>query len=287
MPEITETKTETTNEIKATTEATTEVKPEIKKEELDLVTRVSQVKDAQEKKETDTAEGKFNINELDAEIEKITDPVVKEQMVGLKKSLLRGENQKYQEIANLRKQYETKLAEVTSWTPDRLKQELNKPDFVQAAQSVLQSGNQTGLSDDQYSALSETEKTELNQLKQKINLLEQSNWQAVKTQQDAIFKTKYANYEPRIIDDITQNLMTGKIQATREDLWKVIDYENAVRRAYELGKQDKIVENTEKVSGMTIIEGRNITTPTTVERQKGESIQNFIRRSYGEHTKKK
>lgn len=279
-----------TTEVKTETQTTPEIKTEVTqpKPEVDLVTRVSQVKpvETQEKKEGDT-EGKFNINDLDAEIEKVTDPAIKEQMVGLKKSLLKGENQKYQEIANLRKQYETRLAEVSNWTPERLKQELNKPDFVQAAQTVLQSGNQTGLSDEQYSALSETEKTELTQLKQKINLLEQSNWQSVKTQQDAMLQTKYANYNPKIVDDITTNLMQNKIQATREDLWKVIDYELAVKRAYELGKQDKIIENTEKISGMTVVEGRNITTPTSVERQKGETIQSFMRRSYTEHTKKK
>jgi len=279
MPETTEVKTET--------QVAPEVKTEtpIPKTEVDLVTRVSQVKPTETPKEE--IEGKFNINELDAEIEKITEPALKDQMVKFKKSLLSGENQKYQEIATLRKQYETRLAEVSNWTPERLKSELNKPDFVQAAQSVLQSGNQSGLSDDQYSALSETEKTELNQLKQKINLLEQSNWQAVRTQQDATLQTKYANYNQKIVDDVTQNLMQGKIQATREDLWKVIDYESAVKRAYELGKEDKNVENTEKISGMTFVEGRNIATPTSVERQKGETIQSFMRRSYNEHTKKK
>ena len=279
MPETTEVKTET--------QVAPEVKTEtpIPKTEVDLVTRVSQVKPTETPKEE--IEGKFNINELDAEIEKITEPALKDQMVKFKKSLLSGENQKYQEIATLRKQYETRLAEVSNWTPERLKSELNKPDFVQAAQTVLQSGNQAGLSDDQYSALSETEKTELNQLKQKINLLEQSNWQAVRTQQDATLQTKYANYNQKIVDDVTQNLMQGKIQATREDLWKVIDYESAVKRAYELGKEDKNVENTEKISGMTFVEGRNIATPTSVERQKGETIQSFMRRSYNEHTKKK
>ena len=271
------------------TETKVEVAPEVKTEttqpktEVDLVTRVSQVKPTESQKKEEI-EGKFNINDLDAEIEKITEPALKDQMAKFKKSLLSGENQKYQEIATLRKQYETRLAEISNWTPERLKGELNKPDFVQAAQTVLQSGNQTT---EDYSALSEAEKTELTQLKQKINLLEQNSWQSVKAQQDVTLKTKYANYEPKVVDDITTNLMQGKIQATREDLWKVIDYELAVKRAYELGKQDKNIENTEKISGMTVVEGRNISTPTSVERQKGETIQNFMRRSYNEHTNKK
>ena len=278
-PTAVETKTQETQETK--TVETTQPK-----QEVDLITRVSQVKPTTtETQKSEEIESKFNINDLDSEIEKITEPTLKEQMVKFKKSLLKGENQKYQEIATLRKQYETKLAEVSNWTPERLKQELNKPDFVQAAQTVLQSGN--NLTDEQWSALSEKEKTELNQLKQKINILEQINWQAVRTQQDVVLQNKYANYDPKVIDDVTTNLMQGKIQATREDLWKVVDYENAVKRAYELGKQDKIIDNKEKIEGMTFEGGRNIATPNTIERQKGETIQGFMRRSYQEHTKKK
>ena len=267
-----------------------ETKPqEPTKKEEDLVTRVSQVKQETPKKE-EVTEGSFNINDLDAEIEKVSDPALKEQMVGLKKSLLKGENQKYQEIATLRKQYEQKMADVSTWTPERVRAEMNKPDFVKAAQDVIQSQNPSGsgLTDDQWSGMSDAEKAEIKQLKDKINLLERSTWEASKIQQDNTLKNKYANYASDIVDTTTQGLMSGKIQATREDLWKVIDYENAVRRAYELGKQDKLTENTEKVGGMTFdTTGRTVTAPTGVERQKGESVTSFMRRSYQEHTKKK
>lgn len=266
-----------------TPEVKTEVNADVKPE-VDLITRVSQVK-AEEKKEEPE---KFNTNDLETAIESIPDPKLKEQMLGLKKSLLKGENQKYQEIAALRKQYEQKLAETSNWTPERLQQELNKPDFVQAAQTVLKSNNppDSGVSDDKWSSLSEAERTELSQLKQKISLLEQGNWEAVKAQQDVQLKNKYVNYAPDIIDNLTTNLMQNKVKATREDLWKVIDYENAVRRAYELGKTDKLIENKEKVNGMSFDTGRNMATPNSIQREKGETIQDFMKRSYAEHTKK-
>lgn len=262
------------------TNAIPEVKTEVKEEpKVDLVTRVSQLKTEPPKEEPDN---KFNINDLDTQIDGIQDPKLKEQVLGLKKSLLKGENQKYQEIANLRKQYETKLAEVSGWNPERLKQELAKPDFMQAANEILQSKEE-----DKYSALSDAEKAEFNQLKQRVALQEQQNWQSLKMQQDAQLKGKYANYDPNIVDDITKNMMTGKIQGTREDLWKVIDYENAVKRAYELGLQDKKSQDMEKINGMSYAEGRNIASPSSVERQKGETIDSFMRRSYAEHSKKK
>lgn len=266
------------------------VTPEVKEEpKADLVTRVSQVKVEPKPEETKQEEGKFNINDLDTHIEKITDPALKEQFVGLKKSLIRGENQKYQEIASLRKQYETKLAEVSSWTPERLQQEMNKPDFVQAAQTLYGSQNpkDSGLTDQQWSALSEPERAELNQLKQKINLLEKTSWESQKLQQDANLKTKYANYAPDVVDTISVELVQGRRQATREDLWKVYDYENAVQRAYELGLMDKKEQNQEKVNGMTYDGGKNIPAATVVQKEKGETTQQFFNRSYQEHTKGK
>jgi hypothetical protein len=249
---------------------------------LDLITRVSQVKT---EKDAEDAQGKFNINDLDAQIEKIADPALKEQVLGLKKSLLSGENQKYQEIASLRKQYETRLAEVSNWTPERLKQEINKPDFVQAAQDVLNVGDANGQETD--GAMPEAAKKEFSQLRQKLNVLEQSNWEAVKAQQDTSLKEKFANYDPKIIDDLTMNLMKGTVKANRGDLWKVIDYDNAVKRAYDLGLQDKQVQNQEKVNGMSFVAGVNMTQPSTIERTKGESVESFLRRSYAHHSTKK
>ena len=63
-------------------EVAPEVKEEVKLEvKPDLLTRVSQVKN--EVKQEDT-EGKFNSNDLDLAIEQVLDPVLKEQMIGLK-----------------------------------------------------------------------------------------------------------------------------------------------------------------------------------------------------------
>lgn len=272
--------------VETNTQAKPEVKPEVKPEakpevKPDLVTRVSQVKPEVKP----AVETKFNINDLDAEIEKIQDPAVKEQMTGLKKSLLKGENEKYQQIADLRKQYETKLAQSTTWTPDRVKVEMNKPDFIQAAQTVL-SGATTETEDG--SVLSEKEQKELKQLQNKINLLEQSNSQAQRVSQDAALKTKYANYAPDMVDVVTKDLMEGKVVATREHLWKAIDYDHAVERAYQLGLSDKIVINQEKADGATAVDGSgNVTTSPVLQREKGESVQRFMARSYQTHTAKK
>jgi hypothetical protein len=253
---------------------------EQKQEQVDLVARVSQVKTPDvAKKEIDE---KFNINDLDAHIEKLPDPALKEQVLGLKKSLLKGENQKYQEIANLRKQYESELAKMSTWTPERLQQEMNKPDFVRAAQSIISPTQQ-----DSSSMLSEQEKRQLEENNRQVQALMNQNQQLLKIQQDSQLKSRYANYDPTIIDNVLNDLQAGKIMPTREDFWKVIDYENAVKRAYQLGLMDKNTQNQERVQGMTFETGRNMQQPTSLERQKGETTQQFILRSYQEHAKKK
>jgi hypothetical protein len=262
------------------------VVPEVKQEpvkpaEQDLVTRVSQVRTEQEVKQE--LDEKFNINDLDSHIEKIPDQALKEQVLGLKKSLLKGENQKYQEIANLRKQYEGELSKVSTWTPERLQNELKRPDFVQAAQSIM---NQPQ-GQDNTSMLSDNERRMIEQNNNQINQIMRQNQELLKSQQDTQLRQRYANYKPEVVDKTWEELATGKVQAGREHLWKVIDYDNAVQRAYELGRQDKNQQNQERVSGMTFDTGRNITQPSSLDRQKGESTQQFMQRSYQEHTKKK
>ena len=244
----------------------------------DLVTRVSQFKTEEPQKQDD---GKFNINDLDQAIEKLPDPNLKDQVLGLKKSLLRGENQKYQEIANLRKEYETKLSQLSTWTPERVQGLLKDPNFVNAAQSVVVPPQ------GDTSMLSEPERKMLEDNNKQVQSLMYQNQQLLKVQQDAQLRTKYANYDPGVVDKVTEDLVNNRIQATREDLFKVIDYENAVQRAYQLGKQDRAMENQEKVQGMTYQVGQTQTPQSSLQREKGETVQQFMQRSYAEHSKRK
>lgn len=252
----------------------------VQPKEPDLITRVSQVKtEVQAKQELDE---KFNINELDSAIEKLPDPKLKEQVLGLKKSLIKGENQKYQEIANLRKQYEQELAQRSQWTPERVNGLLQDPNFVNAARSIVERDTSTSTS-----MLSEQEKTMLEQNNRQVQALLQQNQQLLRVQQDAQIKTKYANYDPEVVDKTYEDMVTGRVQATREHIWKVVDYENAVKRAYELGRTDKGTLNQERVGAMTYDSGRNVAQPISVEKQKNESTSSFMKRAYAQHSKNK
>ena len=253
----------------------------VKPPEEDLVTRASKVKtETQAKTEIDE---KFNINDLDAKIEQLPDPALKEQVLGLKKSLLKGENQKYQEIANLRKQYESKLAESTNWTPERIQGLLQDPNFVKAAQSIVN----TPPTSAETSMLTDAEKRQLDDNNRQVQALMYQNQQLLRTQQDGQLKQRYANYDANMVDQTFNDMLNGRVQATREHIWKVVDYEQAVQRAYELGKQDRNIQNQERAAGISFETGRNMPQPTTVERQKGETTAQFLQRSYQKHIKEK
>jgi hypothetical protein len=236
------------------------------KPEKDLITRVSEVKE--EAKPEVKEEAKFNINDLDASIEAVQDPKSKEQLLALKKSLISGENKKYQEIADLRKDLEAKIENLKTqpkeWTSERVQELMKDQSFVTAAQSIV--GEETS-----ESALSEKEQARIKQLEQQLRTVQQQGMQAFKAQQDEVLKAKYANYDGQAVDTITADLLEGKVQAGREDLWKVYDYEAAVKRAYKLGLEDKKLNITEKVDSASIEAG--VTT---------ESAQDVPKKNEGE-----
>jgi hypothetical protein len=250
---------------------------------VDIVTRVSKMKVSAPVSQTEDKFDKFNINELDAQIDKLPDPILKEQVLGLKKSLLRGENQKYQEIASLRKQYETELAQSRNWTPDRIQSLLKDEGFVKAAQSIVGSP----ITSQETSMLTETEKKVLEDNNRQVQALLSQNQQLLKSQQETKLKETYADYDPAKVDTFVQDFQTGKRQATYEDAWVLINWKNMVQRAYEAGKEDKQNENKERVAGMTFVGGGNIPQQLTIEKLKGETTEQFFRRSYEQHTQKK
>src|SRR3990167_6691452 len=234
-----------TTKISDNKEVTTEAK------DPDLVTRVSQVK-VEEKKTEPTGEIKepeFDFKEID----NIKDPEAKAWAEKAYKSFQKGFNQKFQEIAEIRKTLEGQKQQATSWTPERLQQEMNKPDFVQSAQQVIkfQNPSDSGLTDDEWSTLSEAEKKKLNNMEQELLNLKRQLVISEVRKEDEQLKTKYINYNPQAVDIVTADILANRVRATREYLWKAMDYDEAIKRAYELGKYDKKTDNEEKITSMS------------------------------------
>ena len=250
--------------------------------EQDLVTRVSSFKHEDKAKiDSEVAEPEFDTKKID----EIKDPEAKKYAEEAYKSFQRGFGKKFQELAELRKQIEsekTKIETNASWTKERIQQELlNNPQFVQAAQELasLRNPPDSGLTDQEYSALTDKEKAQLQQQNQRINQLEMMNWQMLQKQQDEQLRAKYANYAPDIVDTTINYLQQGKVNADREAIWKVLDYESAVQRAYELGKQDRARELQEKTNSTSVGTGFSATPLSDVpKKEQNETNQNYFKR---------
>lgn len=167
------------------------------------------------------------------------------------KSMEKGYQEKYQALAEKRKELEQRLNEQTSWTPQRIQQLLQDPNFVQAAQVVMQTSDGNTAGSEDWESLDDASKAKLKALETEIMSLKQQNQQTLLHQQDAELSNRYANYDGRAVDSLVQDLSTNRTQATREHLWKVLDYESAVERAYKMGREDERGFKQEKFNAPT------------------------------------
>jgi peptidoglycan hydrolase-like protein with peptidoglycan-binding domain len=272
---------------KPAVQAAPETKPD------DIVSRASGVKlDAKDGTKPD--EAKNPTKELNAYLASVTDPQARKLVEDAYKSMQADYTRKTQDLASERKQMESlkaQLEQSSRYTPERIQQLLNDPSFVQAAQQyqaqfakTTQPANGSGdLSEEELSYLPPEQQKLYHQQKQMQTALAnlQGELQQQKAQkEDLSLQSRYKNYDPKAVDQIFQDMMTGKVQATREHLWKVHDYDDAVKRAYELGRQDAKGITQERVNGSTMTNGMNAAATQTEapSKIKGESFHDYWKR---------
>jgi hypothetical protein len=97
-------------------------------------------------------------------------------------------------------------------------------------------------------------------------------------QQHQALKNKFANYDSDIVDVTVRNVVEGKAQIGLEDVWKALDYESAVNRAYELGRLDAAGRQKDKLNNMSFDGGQVSGSKSTLEPEKNESTPNYFKR---------
>lgn len=251
----------------------TEAKPEVATATPDLVTRVSEVK-PEEKKE-------FKTDQFEEKV-KALPPELQTQVRGLQNEIMSGANKKFMEAADIRKAAEE--AKAQPWTTDRVQQLLNEPTFVSSAQEVAQkqalaqNPQSSGMQDTEWSALTDGERKQFYAVQQnQVQMQGQMN-QMLARQEDQNLMTRYKNYESSKIDQLQKDLIQGNVHATREHLHKVIDYDDAVERAYKMGKEDRQTDIAGKQVASSPSVGVNTVQADSVpEKAKGVSnVQHFI-----------
>jgi len=240
--------------------------------EPDLVTRVSEMKPVSEP----TEPGGFDKETHDKAIDSLP-PEIKAQVKAYESSVMSGANKKFMEAAEIKKE----LAQ--PWTTARVQTLLNDPTFVASAQEITQkqalaqNPQGSGLQDTEWSALTDNERKQFFAVQQgQIQMQGQMN-HLLAMQEDQNLMTRYKNYNARAVDQAQDDYRNGRVNATREHVHKILDYDNAVQRAYELGKQDRQTDIKGKVDASTLSTGVNTTQADSVpEKPKGMSnIEHF------------
>jgi len=248
------------------------------KKEENLATRVSQFKTPHKEQETTAPDiEKFDYKELN-DIK--TPEEAKIWAEKAYKSMQSDYGKKTQSIAEQKRELESlqqKLNEASNWTPERIQTLLKDQNFVAAAQSVMESQNRNT---DDWSTLTDEEKqlkVQQQELQREIQALKQQSLLDAMRRQDEQLKSTYANYDPQRIDSLYRELMNGKRQATREDLFKILDYDDGLKRAYELGRRDEIENKQEKIGSFSYSPGVDMAKQSEIQDVgKPESNENFI-----------
>ena len=236
----------------------------------DLVTRVSEVKPVVSTPALDRSKH----DELIASLP----PEVQSQVKAYENEIMSGANKKFMAAADK----ERELSQ--PWTTERVAKLLNDQTFVASAQEVAQrqalsqNPSGSGMQDQEWSALTDGERKQFYAVQQnQIQMQGQMN-QLLARQEDLNLMSRYKNYEASKIDKLQQDLIQGNVRATREHLHKVLDYDDAIDRAYNMGKQDSQTEIKGKINASSPAVGVNTTQADSIpEKPKGMSnVQHFI-----------
>lgn len=247
--------------------------PVVAAPEPDLLTKVSQFKPQVVASEIKNAPEQ-------PEFEKITDPIAREAA----KQAVERMRRDIQSSADRRVEESKRLIEQSrNWTPERIQQELlNNPAFVLAAQQVAATQNppNSGLTDEQFSVLTDKEKAEVTSLRSEINQLKQNNVQttlrAEIAQKDVQLQTRYADYDTNRINQAYENLANMGVADVREHIYKATFHDDHVKAAYEMGKADANGLNKDKINALSPGNGSVNNTTDVPTKNEGESNQAFF-----------
>lgn len=242
--------------------------------QTDLISKVTQFKTPPPIVEVQGPDIGFDYKEIEA----IRDPQAKEQAIKAYKSMQSGYTKKTQELSQRQKDLEAKLSEQSNWTPDRVKELLNNPNFVESAKVAAQHQNpqNSGLTDEEYSALSDREKGELLALRSKVEQLEQVNFHSLISNHDSTLRAKYQDYNPEMVNEGLGRLARLQPHEIREHIYKALLHDEHVKNAYEMGRQEKDQRVQEKINSFSPNNFQANTGDELPTREKNDSDQSWF-----------
>lgn len=231
----------------------------------------------------------FSSADLKSELEKIQDPAQRKMFEDVYGNMEKGLSKKMRELGNKISEYDNKLKQATTWTPERLKNEINRQDFLQSAQTVMQSqqtpppSNWDG-SNQAWSVLTPAEQQHLRGLEHRIvetqNEIRGQQEQLTVERADQEIKQRIPNYDPGEVNNLQQRFLRREIPLSqiREMLWKAQNFEKVVQQTYQLALQDKAGTLQEKLQASSYTGGTTNTQSDTPVRLEKETPSSFFKR---------
>lgn len=225
-----------------------------------------------------------------SDIEKIEDPKARQVAQDLYKQFEKGYQKKFQSLAEQRKGVESleqQLKDQTNWTPERVQDALKDPNFVQAAQSVVKTKAQNqppsnwGSSDEEWSALTDSEKQRFQASENKVDALVRNQQKMLDDQEHERVKIRFPDYDRSVVEQAQSDLLSGKIdqETIKEMIWKARNFERYVDNSYKFGLQDRNGNIQEKITGSTDSTLLNVKSQDDIPKQKeGEKTSVFFSR---------
>lgn len=237
---------------------------------LNRVTKFVETESPANKPEEKINEELFNDVELRQKIDSIEDEGLRTQFASLRKSLMRGANDKFQEIAEFRKELQNVKdgLQPKGWSPERIKQLMNDPEFLSAAQQVAGTPQQE---EDEYVPESVKNKLkELDDLKEQVGKWQSTLTRSQQEQAHQTLKGRYADYNQEKIDEIHKDVLEKKIVPSYDDIYKVLNYVPNINKAYKMGRKDALEGIGEKEQASSF-EGLNQTPNSEIKPEKEET----------------
>lgn len=224
-----------------------------------------------------------------ATLDQIKDPVAKQLLQEKITNLEKHFNQKYMKVSEDQKALEAERAKLNQpWTPEKLKAELQRQDFINSAQMLQseQAPANAPVSQEQWSYLTPEERGEImrpiQNLQKQVEGLQIQNQSVMRDKIDTTMKSKWGDYDPSKVDSFLGQVNNRQISDEQliEMSWKALNYDRYVERAHKLGLEGRQIELQEKQQGSSFSSGNGHTNPQQEppKREANESSPNYFKK---------
>lgn len=208
----------------------------------------------------------------------IKDPFAKQQVSQIleekEKQMVKAMNEKFRQAAEMRKQAEALMEQnqEPQWTEDTFENMLQDPKFIEFAQAKVAS-QQTQTppssyegSQEEWSALSDSEQQRIRSLEDKINSFMTQQEKLQIQAADKEIAERLPGYDASAVDKFQNELLQNKYDqaSIREHIGKSLLFDQAVQRAHQNGLEGRKLELGEKSNAAQQLNGHNTQTQKDV-----------------------